>query len=708
MTAMGKATRKKKTPTDEIRTGPRKSPGPPVPPCDAPEQSRSQESPSKRTFWWMLAVVAAISFAVYLNTLSNGFVYDDNGQIRLNPWIRDVKHLPDIFRKNVWSFQSANLSNYYRPLMHVINMASHHLFGLAPWGFHLVNVLFHVGNTILVFIVTARLFGKSAARPGEGNGGTRWLSYPPFLAALLFATHPVHTEVVAWVGAVTDLSFTLFFLLSFHFHIESGAGNWNRSRLLSVASFAAALLCKEPAATLPFVLVAYDVAFRSPSPGKGEPAGNTMKRYLPYLAVLAAYFFARSSVLGGLSPVKSHGELGAYGYVINVFPLFAQHIGKLLFPVDLNAFHLLHPIRSLLEFRGIVGVGVAAAFAAATAVAYRKSRSAFLGLVLVAVPLLPALYIPALGEAVFAERYLYLPSVGFVVLLAAAFAWSREKWPRYGIAVTLFAVSLALLYSVQTVKRNPVWKDDLTLFSDTVRKSPDGELPNGMLGVALMGAGRFDEAIEQFRRTLKLNPDSANAHYNLGLTFMKKGDLAEAIPEFEKALALTPNDPDARRYLANSYARSGRPDKAAEQFRILVARKTASPEAHLDFGVMLRQEGKSSEAIESYQKALGLNPDYAEAHFNLGNAYADLRQMDKAIEEYESAVRLSPGNAFFRNMLGITYGQQGALEKALEQFEAAVRLEPSEPAYRKNLDRAAGMKKSGGKAPPSPDPRERR
>ena len=508
------------------------------------------------------------------------------------------------------------------------------------------------------------------------------------------------------MGAITDLSFTFFYLLSFHFHLGSGAGTKNRFRVFSVASFAIALLCKEPAATLPFVLIACDAAFRRPSPPprgmgdsspvppsmKGEPVRYYLKRYTPYFAVLAAYFIVRSSTLGGFSPVKSHGELGTYGYIINVFPLFAQHIGKLLFPTDLNAFHVLHPVRSLLEFKGVVGVFVAAAYAAATVVAYRKSRIAFLGLVLVAVPLLPALYIPALGEASFAERYLYLPSVGFVLLLAASFARSREKMPRYGLAITVFAMALAALYSIQTVGRNPVWKDDLTLFTDTVRKSPDGELPNGMLGIALMGAGRFDEAIVQFRKTLKLNPDSANAYYNLGLTLAKKGLPAEAIPEFQKALSLAPNDPDARRYLANSYARVGMTDKAIEQFRILVSIKTDSPEAYLDFGVALRRQGLTKEAIESYRKALAIDPEYAEAHFNLGNVYADSGQMEKALEQYESAVRLQPGNAYFRNMLGITYGQKGMYEKAVEQFEAAVKLAPSEPAYRRNLDRASGTK----------------
>jgi len=198
MTAMGTSSRKKKNPTDEIRTDPGHHPVTPTPSRGVPDRSRVPEPSSEKMFWLMVAAIAAVSFAVYFNTLYNGFVYDDEAQVLLNHWIRDMKYLPEIFYKSVWGFRSANTtSSYYRPLMHVINMASYHLFGLAPWGFHLVNILFHAGNTVLVFIVTARLFGKSAAMPEEGRGETRWLSSPPFLAALLFATHPVHTEAVA-------------------------------------------------------------------------------------------------------------------------------------------------------------------------------------------------------------------------------------------------------------------------------------------------------------------------------------------------------------------------------------------------------------------------------------------------------------------------------------------------------------------------------
>ena len=690
-------------------------------------------------------IIAVVAFGVYFNTLFNGFVYDDNGQILGNPWIKDVEHLPEIFYKSVWSFMSApSVSNYYRPMMHLIYMVNYHIFGLKPWGFHLVNVLFHAANTVLVFLVASRLFewpvtqaslpsevksnpscppfkvrgGEEGVMPAGDSGSVRkgimaaFFSslftsndsrFFAFIAALLFATHPIHTEAVAWAGAITDLSFTFFSLLSIHFymkttedltdgHAEMAEGvSRYRNYALSIVFFSLAVLCKEPALTLPGILMAYDFSLRRGSLQK------YVIRYTPYVIVACIYLALRFNALGSFSPVKVHGELAPYQLVINIFPLFVAYLQKLLLPVDLNAFHVLHPIASLLELKGIIALIVTAAYAAITVIAYRKNRTAFLCLMLIFIPLLPVFYIPALGESAFAERYLYLPSAGFVVLLVMSLAWLQKKMAQYGLAIILGAVSLAGLYSFQTITRNPVWKDDLTLFADTVKKSPDGELPNGMLGIALMGAGRFDEAVEQFRKTLKLNPNSPNAHYNLGLTLLKKGLPAEAIPEFQKALALTPDDLDARRYLAEANAKTGMTDKTGEPYRVLEKSGQNPPATYVELGIGLAKEGRLSEAVEQYKKALAIDPDYVDAHYNLGAVYANSGNIDKAIEHLRRAVALQPGNAFYRNMLGIAYGQKGMNNEAVEQFREAVRLAPGEPAYRKNLKRAEGLKGPAGK-----------
>ena len=645
--------------------------------------------------------IVLISFVVYFNALFNGFVYDDADQVLKNPWIRDLRHIPDMFSKSVWSFLAVpSTSNHYRPVMHIIYMINYHTFGLVPWGFHLVNILFHSGVSVMVFLLASRLLG----RPEKG-GSTPLLSDEPsavrhslftfhdsrsfaFIAALLFAVHPIHTEAVAWIAAITDLSYTFFYLLALYFYIRARTDMHKYAHLFSLISFSLSLLCKEPAVTLPIVLIAYDIAFGK----KGEHFVTLVKRYLPYFVILGIYFIVRYHALGSLAPVKEHRALTTYQYIVNVFPLFARYIEKLLFPIELSAFYTLQPIASVFEMKGIVSFVVTTAYLALSITAYRKNRTAFFGLALIAVPLLPVLYIPGLGEASLAERYLYLPSAGFVLLLALSLMWLREKTPRYGIVIVVCALSVAVLYSIQTIGRNPVWKDNLIFFTDTVNRSPDAELPRGMLGNALVDAGRIDEAIEQYRLLLELHPNSVEAHVNLGFALAKKGMVREAVPEYQRALAISPDNVQARYNLATSYEKLRLTDEAIEQYRLLTGLAPNSAEAYLNLGLAYTKKGLMKEAIAEYEKAVRIDPGYVEAHYNMGSAYANLGHLDEAIEHFKTAVRLRPDNAFYHNILGITYGQRGLFDEAIGEFTLAVRLAPAEPAYRKNQEKAQGMK----------------
>jgi 4-amino-4-deoxy-L-arabinose transferase-like glycosyltransferase len=232
----------------------------------------------------IISIVIAIAFAVYSNALSNGFVYDDGYQILQNPWITDAKYIPEIFSKNVWGFrQNDSITNYYRPMMHLIYMFNYHIFGLKPWGFHLVNIFLHAGCSVLVFLIVLRLLRISPSSASVSSMA------PPFIAALLFATHPIHTEAVTWVAGLTDVSCTFFYLLSFYFYIRSTGSIllMKGTYLLSIASFFLAALCKEIALTLPLILVVYDYASR-----RDEVAfPSFLKKYVPYFVVAGGYLY---------------------------------------------------------------------------------------------------------------------------------------------------------------------------------------------------------------------------------------------------------------------------------------------------------------------------------------------------------------------------------------------------------------------------------
>ncbi len=611
------------------------------------------QKPSKVTFSLIIIFILLSSFAVYFNSLFNDFVYDDKYQVQENRWLTEIKYIPEIFSKNVWGFRhEASKSNYYRPLMHLIYMGNYHIFGLTPWGFHLVNVLFHTGVSILVFLIVLRLF-----RGLQPLNSASYLT-PPFIAALLFATHPIHTEAVTWVSGLPDLSFSFFYLLSFYFYISSTKSNlpMKGAFLLSVASFSLAALCKETALTLPIILVAYDYTFKR----KDAQFTSSLKKYIPYFIVAGVYFVLRFHAVGGFAPQKRHAELSNYEYFINIFPLFMQYIEKLLLPADLNAFYVLHPIYSFFEAKGILSLITTIAFVILVLIGFRKNKVVFLGLVFIIVPLLPVLYIPAVGKNTFTERYLYVSSFGFVLVLASAIEWIKAKRPAAVTSLTVIFILVGALYSWATVNRNTLWKDNLTLYANMVERSPDGDIPHYNFGVNLANKGQIDEAIQHYQIAIKLNPDYFEAHHNLGASFYKKGLTDKAIEQYEIALRLDPEHAGAHNNLGAALFNKGLVDKAIEQWQIVLRLDTEHTEARSNLGAALYRKGWIDKAIDQYEITLRLNPDDAEAHNNLGAAFYSKKWVDKAIEQYEIALRLNPNYVDARRNLSIALRKNSA------------------------------------------------
>ena len=548
-----------------------------------------------------------ISFAVYFNALSGDFVYVDKSQIVDNPWIRDIRNIPTILSKSVWSFQPGVIaSNYYRPLMHIVYMLNYHLFGLKPWGFHLVNVLFHCGVSVLVFLVIRRLLTKH-----RDSASPAYLS-PPFIAAMLFASHPIHTEAVTWIAGLPDVAFTFFYLLSFYLYILFRDG-FKRGYLLSILSFSLATLFKEPALTLPIILIAYDYLLKK----SDETFFARIERYLPYLVVSGIYISVRYYALRSFAPEESYGDLSTYQFIINTFPLFREYLASLLWPFNLNFWHTFNPISSLFEAKGMVALGVTVIFCIVAVTAYRKNKILSFGLLLFVIPLLPVFYIKGISFKPYADRYLYLPSVGFVLLPAIFLSWAREKRQRAARSITAVFIVIGALYTIGTINRNKVWQNDLNLWSDTLKKSPDSEMAHNNLGVVYRSQGRLDRAIAEYQAALRLNPDYAEAHINLGLVYASQGQWDKAIAEYQAVLRLNPD----------------------------------SVGAHNNLGIAYASQGQWDKAIAEYQAALQQNPDYAEAHINLGIVYASQGRLDKAIAEYQAVLRLHPDSHEARQRL---------------------------------------------------------
>jgi len=651
----------------------------------------SNYHPFKKTPLYLLSI-AVVCLSVYFNALPNGFVSDDNLQLLNNPWIKHAKYLPEIFLNNFWGFQGENTS-LYRPLPQILYMIVYHISGFKAWGFHLLNILFHTGISVLVFFIGSRLF----ARPRFPES----LSPPVlgFFAAILFATHPIHTEAVAWIGGIMDVSFTFFFLLSFYLYMK-GTGEDRPSRtvfLLSAASFFIATLCKEPALTLPAILAAHDYAYKK----EGASLSYHLKRYVPYVAAMGIYFALRFNALKGFAPMRVDLGLTLYEYGANIIILFKQYLEKLVLPVNLNFWHVFHPATSLLTWKGIFSLIVAAAFGGVLVVSMKKNRLVFLCLILIAVPLLPILYIPALTQGIenaFTERYLYLPSLGFVLILALLIAWGMAKRNRWRLAFVAIFCAVAGLYAAGTIKRNFVWKDGYSLWSDAQRKSPDSAAPYMALGDVFKEKGWIEKAIEQYQAALRLRPNWVPIHVNLGGAYVAKGLVDRGIEYYKTALKLKPDSAEAHNSLGLAYWKKGLVDHAIEHYQAALRLKPQFQGIHNNLGLAYATKGWIDRAIEEYEEALKSDPYSAGVHNNLGNAYESKGWIDKAIKRYEEALRLQPDYVDAHNNLGIAFGEKGLLDKAIQHFEIAATLNSKDPDIYLNLANAYKLKGFADKA----------
>ncbi len=547
-------------------------------------------------------LILLVTFAVYFNALSNGFVFDDIQDVVENPWIRDIRYLPQIFSSNVAGFNAAYATSYYRPLIHVIFMLAYAVFGLSPWGFHLVNILFHACASLLLFFIASKLILGFDPYPWPGRFS------PAFYAALLFAAHPINTGTVDWVSGVMDASFAFFFLLSLYLYMRSEDGG-KYNYYLSIVSFFLSTLCKEPALTLPFVLIAYDYTFKKSDFSLSRYA----KRYLPYLAVMGIYFVLRFNALGSFAPSKTHIDLTVYQYVINIIHLFSQYIVKLIFPFNLSAIYRFHPLTTIFEPNAMIALIVVLGFAF-FAYTMRKDKVIFFSLFIVVFPLLPAFAITSIaGDSVFAERYLYLPSAGYAIILALLLTRIRLSVSYKNTILAIVFFVLIVSYSAGTIVRNTAWKNSFTLWTDTVRKAPDSAVAHKYLGFALYTDGRLDEAIEQYKAAVGLDPNNEDVHLNLGAAYYVKGWTDQAMTEYQTVLMLNPN---------NSVA-------------------------HCNLGDAFLADGLIDDAVEHYQIAIEINPGFAAAYNGLGRAFGSKGLIDEAIESFASAQRLNPNDPVY-------------------------------------------------------------
>jgi protein O-mannosyl-transferase len=613
-----------------------------------------------------------------------GFInLDDTTYVYENAYVQSGLNWNSIGQ--AFSSELVGKSSNWHPLTWLSLMLDYQIFGLNPFGYHLINLLFHVMNTILLFLIFLRMTKKL---------------WPSAFVAALFAIHPLHVESVAWIAERKDVLSTFFFMLTlgaYSYYVEHPR---LRRYFFVLLFFILGLMAKPMLVTLPFVLLLLDYwplqrfqeikpdhkvqteVFKSVTSDKQKKkskkkpavketlevkksASSEYKWSLIYplfwekvplfvLAILSSIVTYIAQQKGGA--VQSIEALPLGVRIGNAFISYIAYIGKMIWPSNLAVFY---PYPGLLVPWQVFG-SVILLIAVTLLVIWRAKRSPYLatGWLWYIGALVPVIGIVQVGSQAMADRYTYIPLIGISVLMIWGISDLARIWRFPGSLLSGFSVMVVTILIIISWKQAALWQNDIILFEHALKVTSGNYLAHNNLGIALYKIGKNEEALFHHEEALRINPASFKAHFNMANILAFQGKRAEAIYHYEEAIKLH------RNYL----------------------------NAHRNLGTALALDGRFKEAIEHYKKAIEIDGSDPTTYYNLGMAFAANEQADEAINQFKKALNIKPDFPEVYNDMGKVFAMHGRIDEAMGCFRKALLLKPNFSAARHNLDTAMKSK----------------
>lgn len=677
----------------------------------------------KSTPWIAPLAVVLGTFAAFLPSLHNGFVdLDDDSNFIENPSYRGLA-----WTNLRWMFTTFHMG-HYQPLSWITLGLDYRLWGMDPSGYHLTSLALHAVNAVIFYFLCQRMLRLSM--PDAKDLAVRGVVAA---AALLFAIHPLRVESVAWVTERRDVLSGMFFLLTILAYLKSAAAESSAASIRwlvsSVALYAASLLSKATAMTLPVVLLLLDIYVLRRL--DGTPCQwfrrQTMRFWLEKLpfvllasaaAVTAALAQRSIGAMVGLERYSLAQRSAQAGYSFLFYPW------RTLVPTGLSPLHEVPLNFSPWESVYVVSALTAVGFTAVLFFFRRRWPSLWAVWLYYIVLLLPVSGIAQSGSQLVADRYSYLSCLGWPLLISAGLCvlWSRERWSRPGISTGLVAICMVL--GVLTWRQTEIWHDSDRLLTYALDREPNsriahnnlgnimlrrGELnqavshysraiesnpfydyPYANLAVALVAQGKKDEAIETYRKALQLNPAFTKARLSLAELLVSQGKIEAALMEFRKAVEMDPSSADAHHRWGNALMRYGDWRMAAEQYRYALQIDPKNVEARTNLGGALAALGEDSAAIAEYRAALSVDANYTSARYNLGLMLAEKGDVASGIQQFRRVVEQNPSDAEAHYHLGILLAQVGENKQAAQELRVALQLRPEWPEAQRQLEEISG------------------
>lgn len=667
-------------------------------------------NPRNRVYFYYL-ILAVITFAVYANSLNNQFVYDDESVILSDPTITSLSNIPKFFTGEL-GFHRV-IGAYFRPVVSSSYAVDYAISGFEPFGFHFTNIVIHIICTLLLFKLLLMMFSGYESK---------YKDYIVLLCAGIFAVHPVHTEVVSWVSGRPDGLACIFFLAAFIYYIKYSETRSNKDLILTSLFYILSLFSKEMAITFPAAVLLYELIIKKRGVKKLFSSASLIFSVLILISIL--YLIFRDHVISSTVPRQSYSyfygkdSATAFFTMLQVIPLYLR---LLVLPYGL-LYHYsgyLADISSPFEPGALIAFALLMALFIAVVMLRNKLPFVSFGILAFLVMLLPVMNIIPTPNFM-AERFLYIPSIFFAIILCAVLLkFISTKNLNYAFAVMFVAV---FVYGFMTVSRNADWKTNDTLFMSA--KDRQGVVTYVNLGNISARKGNMDEAELYFRKAIDLRHETVIANNNLGKIFMVKGNFDSAYYYINKARELDTLSPEPLSSMAELHEKF---EKVPEAVNLLEKLNRISPGYMNAFSRLAKMKEllsirnipktdstdsgnltgdiaaritaleqssgvnfnnkKYDAAIEEMKELITLNPRRKAVYYsNIGMCYLELNKLEEAKENLLLSLKHDPGFSTAYNNLGNAYERSGDKQKAIEYYEKALQIDPANQLAKQRLD----------------------
>ena len=555
-----------------------------------------------------------------------------------------------------WAFTTPHSANWH-PLTWVSHMIDCEIFGMNPIGYHLVNLLLHIVNTLLLFAFLRK------------TTSCIWRS--GFVAAL-FAMHPLHVESVAWVAERKDVLSTMFLMLTLLSYTHYVKSPCIKRYLLVMWMFAFGLMSKPMLVSVPILLLMMDYWPLC----RNKKLSLLVREKIPLFAMATSSCVVTYMVQQSGGAVRSLDQYGLGVRIANAIVVYVGYIAKMIWPMNLSALYP-HPGNTLPIWQVIT---CALLLVGVTYLALRFSRkNQYIGVgwLWYLVTLVPVIGIVQVGQQAMADRYTYIPLIGLFVIIAWGIPdlLTRLRFTRHAILAVPAAFIIIALCGCTWIQIG-YWNNGMTLYEHALKATSGHPMVHFVLADALFDKGEVGQAIKHFKKAIEIQPDLAEAHNGLGFVYAKQGKTDAAIAEFSKALKIKPNLASAHCNFGFVFMAQGNLDEAISHLSKAIKLDPSNAEAQCNLAFALSQRGDCDEAIEHYNQALKVNPDLAQAHIGLGIMLLMQDDTDEAIEHLSRSLEIDPNQAEAQLFMGFALQKQGELHNSIGYIRKAVKLKP--------------------------------